>query len=162
MNSRAYQRYDRFHHWWSKVEKRLIIIALLLFMVMYASQFMNFIITERGGILLTGQIEKLEGKSISNSQTTINTGTIELSIVSSSDYSNIQIYVNGEYNSSFSKKSISLTVKNNDIIEISGIKNEYPAKIKITNVTENLLGMRTDETIIVSKGFTKLGRVRLK
>lgn len=161
-NSRAFQKYNKYNHWWAKIEKRLIIICLLLFLVLYASQFMNFMVMQKGGSLLTAQIEKLEGKAISNSQTNINTGNIELSVISNSDFRNIQIYLNGEYYTNFNQKSITLTVKNNDIIELCGIKNEFPAKIKITGLSDNISGVKLDETMIVSKGFVKVGRIRLK
>lgn len=162
MNRRAAQKYSRYHRWWNIVEKNLIKIAVLLFLVLYVSQMLNFIITQRGGSLLTLQIEKLEGKAISNSQTKINTGTVELTVISNSDYQNIQVYLNGDYFTSFSKKSISLTVKNNDIIEINGINNAFPAQIKVSKLTDNILGINADEIIKVNKNFVIAGRIKLK
>jgi hypothetical protein len=162
MNSRAYQKYNRYNNWWLTIEKLLVRIAILLFIALYASQFANFIIVQKGGSLLTKQIEKYEGKPISDSQTKINTGTVELAVTSNSDYRNMQIFVNGEYYTGFDKKSVTLTVKNNDIIEVNGINNEYPAKIRITSVSDNISGIRQDDTILVNKNLVNAGRIRLK
>lgn len=162
MNGRAYQKYNRYHNWWATIEKSFIVIAILLFLVLYVSQLLNFVIMQKGGSLLTIQIEKLEGKALSNSQTKLNTGTVEFTVITNSDYENIQIYLNGEYYGSFNKKSVSMTVKNNDIIEISGIHNEYPARIKLTNKSENVIGLEAGKIITVNRDFATAGRIRLK
>lgn len=162
MNSRALQRYNKFHQWWDKIEKKILILTVILFLMLYTSQLLNFVTTERGGSMLTSKIESLEGKAISDSQTNINVGTIELTIVSNSDFSNMHIYLNGEYYTSFYKKSIILNVKNNDIIEISGINSEYPAKIKISSISDNILGLKLNDIVNVNKNFVTAGRIRLK
>ncbi len=99
---------------------------------------------------------------MAESQTIINTGTLELSVTSKSKYSKIQIFVNGEYYKSFNQKSISLMVKNNDIIEINGINNEFPAIIRITSITDNIISPKQESIIRVNKNFVQAGRVRLK
>ncbi|MDF2520784.1 MAG: hypothetical protein K0R84_1412 [Clostridia bacterium] len=162
MESRASQKHNKYYNWWEKIEKRLVKAALFLFLLLYTAQAVNFIIMQRDGTMLTSRIERLEGKAISDSQTKINTGTIDLAVISNSDFSGIEIYINGDYYTSFTKKSISLTVKNNDIIEISGIKSQYPAKIKIENVSQNVLGINLHKIINVNKNFVMAGRIRLK
>ncbi|MGB7604402.1 MAG: hypothetical protein WBL93_02885 [Lutisporaceae bacterium] len=162
MSSRALQRYKKYHQLWDKIEKKILILAVMLFLMLYASQLLNFAITERGGSLLSSKVESLEGKAISDSQTNINTGTIEFTLISNSEASNIHIYLNGEYYTSFNKKSVILNVKNNDIIEFSGIKSEYPAKIKISSISNNILGMKLNDIVKVNKSFVTAGRIRLK
>lgn len=162
MNRRAYKKYIGYQRWWEIVERNLIIIAVLLFLMLYASQLLNFIVTQKGGSLLIAQIEQLEGKAITSSQSELNTGTVELTVISNSKYQNLKIYINGDYLTSFYKKTISLTVKNNDIIEISGINNEYPCKIKISSISDNILDMEAADIINVNKSFAAVGRVRLK
>ncbi len=162
MSSRALQRYKRYNQWWDKIEKKILILTVILFLVLYVSQLLNFVITERGGSLLSSKVESLEGKSISDNQTNINTGTIEFTVISNSEFSDIHIYLNGEYYTSFNKKSVILNVKNDDIIEISGIKSKYPAKIKISSISNNILGLKLNDIVKVNKNFVVAGRIRLK
>lgn len=162
MSGRAFQKYNRYHQWWIKTEKIIFRLAVILFLVLYTVQLLNFVLEQRNSGLLTSSIEKLEGVAMADSQTSINTGTIELSVVSNSDYSRLEIYVNGEFFKGFNQKSVSLTVKNNDIIEVSGIKNEIPASIKITSVSNNILAPKLGNLIKVNKNFVQAARIRLK
>lgn len=162
MSGRALHKQNRYFKWWDIIEKKIFRLAIILFFLLYALQVINFVFEQRNSGLLTNTLGELEGIPIAESQTLINTGTIELSVTSNSDFSKIQIYLNGEYYNSFNRKSISLMVKNNDIIEISGINNEYAATIKITSISDNIVSPKQDSTIIVNKSFVQAGRVRLK
>ena len=162
MSGRALDKQKRYYKWWDTVERKIFRLALLLFLALYTLQVINFVFEQRNSGLLTHTLGELEGIPVAESQTLINTGTIELSVTSNSDYSKIQIYLNGEYYNSFNRKSISLMVKNNDIIEISGINNEFAATIKITSVTDNIISPKQESIIMVNKGFVQAGRVRLK
>lgn len=162
MSSRALQKQNRYNQWWLTIEKRICRLVIILFFTLYTLQLLNFVLEQRSSGFLTNPVDELEGTPYAENQTQINTGTIELSVISNSDYSNIQIYINGEYYKSFSQKSISLMVKNNDIIEISGIKNDYPATIKITSMSNNIISPEEDNVIKVNKNFVQAGRIRLK
>lgn len=162
MNGRALHKQNRYYKWWDIIEKKIFRLAIILFFTLYALQVINFVFEQRNSGLLTNTLGELEGIPVAESQTQINTGTIELSVTSNSDCSKIQIYLNGEYYNSFNRKSVSLMVKNNDIIEISGINNEFAATIKITSITDNIISPKQDSTIKVNKSFVQLGRVRLK
>ena len=162
MSGRALHKQNRYNKWWDTVENKILRLAIILFFILYAIQVINFVFEQRNSGLLTNTLGELEGIPVAESQTQINTGTIELSVITNSDYDKIQIYLNGEYYNSFNRKSISLMVKNNDIIEISGINNEFPATIKITSITDNVISPKENNTIIVNKNFARAGRVRLK
>ncbi|OGO78757.1 MAG: hypothetical protein A2Y23_13020 [Clostridiales bacterium GWB2_37_7] len=162
MRGRALQKQNKYYQWWANTEKRIQRLAIFLFIVLYALQLFNFVLEQRSSGPLSYALGKLEGVAIAESQTQINTGTIELSVMSKSDYSNIDIYLNGEFYQSFHQKSITLQVKNNDIIEVSGIKSEYPATIKITSITDNVISPKQDNIIKVSNNFKQVGRIRLK
>lgn len=162
MNGRAQQKYYRYHQWWGNTEKIIRRMAVILFLLLYVVQLLNFIVEQRDGRLLTREISKLEGTAIADSQTQINLGTIELTVTGNSDYENIRVYINGEFYKSFEKKSIALTVKNNDIIEISGINSAGSAIVKITSMSENVISPKLNKTVHVTRGFVQTGRVRLK
>ncbi|MDF2890818.1 MAG: hypothetical protein K0R80_1185 [Clostridia bacterium] len=162
MSGRALHKQNRYYQWWVKIEKKIFRLAIILFFTLYALQLVNFVLEQRNSGLLSNAVGELEGIPVAESQTQINTGTIELSVISNSKYSKIQIYLNGEYYKSFNKKSISLMVKNNDIIEISGINSEFPATIKITSTTDNIISPKLDSVIKVNRSFVQAGRVRLK
>lgn len=162
MSGRALQKQNKYYQWWAKIEKKIVRLAVLLFFVLYAVQLLNFIMEQRSSGPLANAVDELEGIAVAESQTQINTGTIELSVVSKSDYSKLTIYINGEYYKSFNQKSISLMVKNNDIIEINGIKSEYPASIKITSISNNIVSPKLDSIIKVNKSFVHAGRITLK
>jgi hypothetical protein len=162
MSGRALHKQNNYFKWWDIIEKKILKLAVILFFTLYALQVINFVFEQRNTGLLTNTLGALEGIPVAESQTQINTGTIELSVTSNSDYSKIQIYLNGEYFNSFNRKSISLMVKNNDIIELSGINNEFAASIKITSITDNIISPKQNSIILVNKSFVQVGRVRLK
>jgi hypothetical protein len=162
MSGRALQKQNRYFEWWAKIERKIYKLAIFLFIVLYALQLFNFVMEQRSSGPLSYALGELEGISVADSQTQINTGTIELSVITEEDYSKIEIFVNGELDKSFDQKSVSLIVKNNDIIELSGIKSDYPATIKITSRTDNIISPKLDNIIKVNKGFKQLGRIRLK
>jgi hypothetical protein len=162
MSGRALQKQNRYFEWWAKIERKIYKLAIFLFIVLYALQLFNFVMEQRSSGPLSYALGELEGISVADSQTQINTGTIELSVITQEDYSKIEIFVNGELDKSFDQKSVSLIVKNNDIIELSGIKSDYPATIKITSRTDNIISPKLDNIIKVNKGFKQLGRIRLK
>lgn len=162
MSGRAFQKYNRYHQWWSKVEKRLFTLAVLVFFTLYGVQLINFVMEQRNSTFLSAAIGKLEGTPIAESQTQLNIGTLELTVVSKSDCKNIKIFINGQYYNSFTQKSVSLKVKNNDIIELSGINSDYPATVKITSSSDNILAPNPNGTLIVNKNFVRVGRIRLK
>lgn len=162
MSSRALLKQKKYYQWWGKIEKIIFKLAIFMFIALYALQLFNFVMTQRGTSPLSKPLNNEDVVIIADSQTQINTGTIELTVISNSDYSKIQIFVNGVYNKSFNQKSTSLIVKNNDIIEVSGINSDYPATIKITSMTDNIISPKQDSLIKVSNSFKQVGRIRLK
>lgn len=162
MNGRAMQKYLRYNQWWANIDKKIYHLATFLFLLLFTVHLINFILIQQNIKFLDSTVSRLEGVAVAESQTQINTGTVELTVISNSDYSKLQIYINGEFYKSFNRKSISLSVKNNDIIEINGIKNEYPAIIKITSVSDNIISLKPNSIIRVNKNFVQAGRIRLK
>lgn len=164
MNSRSYQKYHRYHRWWSKIEKRIIVIAILLFLVLYAVQLVNFVIQQRGTSLLSKEVETMEDKevkTVAQSQTQLNTGTIELT-ANGPQFAELQIFINGEYYGNFSREKISLMVKNNDIIEVSGIKSQFPANITVSDKSHNVKQPKLHDSIQVDGSFAIAGKVVLE
>jgi hypothetical protein len=162
MSGRAFLKYKRYYRWWATTEKTILRLAILLFAVLYTTQLLNFVLEQHNSRLLTSSIGKLEGVAMADSQTMLNTGVMELTVVSNAPYDKLQIYINGVYYKDFDKKTVSLSVKNNDIIEISGIKNEFPASIKITSVSGNMSAPKLGSHITVNKNFVQAARIRIK
>jgi hypothetical protein len=162
MSSRALHRFNKYHKWWEKTEKIIFRLAIVLFALLYTTQLLNFVLEQRGTGPLSAAIGRHEGVAVADSQSQLNLGTLELTVTSNSDYSKLEIYINGEFYSTFKQKSVSLNVKNNDIIEVSGIKSEYTATIKVTSLSENITSPKLNSSIRVDKGFYKVGRIRLK
>lgn len=162
MSGRAFLKYKRYHKWWASSEKIIFRLAVLLFVMLYTTQLLNFVLEQRNSRLLTSSIGKLEGIAMADSQTLLNMGTLELTVVSNTPYDKLQIFINGVYYQDFDKKSVSLSVKNNDIIEVSGINNEFPASIKITSVSGNIAAPKQGGQITVNKNFVQAARIRIK
>ncbi len=162
MSGRAFLKYKRYHRWWATTEKMIFRLAVLLFVVLYTTQLLNFVLEQQNSRLLTSTLGKLEGVAMADSQTVLNLGTLELTVVSNAAYDKLQIFINGVYYQDFDKKSVSLSVKNNDIIEISGIHNEFPASIKITSVSGNIAVPKQGGQITVNKNFVQAARIRIK
>lgn len=162
MSGRAIQKYNKYHQWWSKTEKYMIRLTIVLFLLLYSAQLLNFVMEQRNSRLLTSAVGELEGIAVADSQSQLNMGVLELTVTSYSDSRDMKIYINGKYYKNFDQKSVSLNVKKNDIIEVSGIHSNYPATIKITSVSDNIISPKLNSQVKVDKGFKQIGRIRLK
>lgn len=143
------------------MERNLVRLTILLFITLYASQFINFVMQQRGVSILSKEVESLEGKAVTMTQTQLYMGSLELR-ATGKEYTKLQIYINGDYYKNFDKESISLMVKNNDIIEISGIKSNDPVRVQIIGKSQNITAPELNSYVDVNKDFVIAGRVQLK
>lgn len=74
----------------------------------------------------------------------------------------VKVYINGENTSFFDNQYISLKVKNNDIIEISGIDCKDSENFSIYYVSDNIANPKAGLKFIVNNNIVLIGRVKMK
>ncbi|MGB9779386.1 hypothetical protein [Caldanaerobacter sp.] len=89
-------------------------------------------------------------------------GKITIEVVEKDKASNSYILINGEPVSNFYQKSITITVKPNQIIEIDGTKEKEPLHFKVTSISDNVIEPQNNAVIRVDKNIQKVAMVKLK
>jgi hypothetical protein len=148
-----------FQDWWSRIDILLHRLLVFLFAVFLISQAVLLNQTLKTFISRT---DKLEGKSIADSQLFIKKGEIEISVDNYSSLSPLVFYVNGESIKPSGDKTIKLQVKENDVIEVSGAEYGETLVLKVTGVSEDIMVPELGKLIYVNNNLVMIDRVRLK
>ena len=148
-----------FNGWWDRINCRIKKGLVLLFTVLIISQFLLMNETAKTFISRT---DKLEGKSIADSQLFIKKGEIEISIENYSTLKPLVFYVNGDSVETPESKSIKLQVKDSDVIEVSGAEYNDTAILKVTALSGNITVPELGKLIYVNNNLVMVDRVRLK
>lgn len=148
-----------FLSWWSRVNKLIGKVLMILFAVLIITQAL---LTNQTLKTFISRTDKLEGKSLAESQLFIKKGEIEISIESHTSLRQLAFYVNGEKVDSSGSKSIRLQVKDNDVIEVSGAEYFDTAILKVTDVSDDIVVPELGKLIYVNNNLVMIDRIRLK
>jgi len=148
-----------FNGWWDRINRMISKGLVLLFAVLIISQFLLMNQTLK---TFMSRTDKLEGKSIADSQLFIKKGEIEISIENVSSLNQLVFYINGEKVPAASGKSVRLQVKDSDIIEVSGADYNDIAMLRVTTVSENVIVPELGKLVYVNNNLVMIDRVRLK
>lgn len=147
-----------FNGWWERINKIITKGLFLLFTALIISQFLLLNQTIKTFISRT---DKLEGKSIAESQLFIIKGEIEISIENDTTLKSLMFYINGEKVAATAGRTVKLQVKDNDILEVSGAKYSDIAILKVAS-SENVTVPELGKLIYVNNNLVTIDRVRLK
>jgi len=89
-------------------------------------------------------------------------GKVTIEVVEKDKAPNSYILVNGEPVSNFYKKSITIPVKPNQILEIDGTKESEPLHFKVTAISDNVIEPQNTTVVRVDKNVQKVCMVKLK
>ena len=148
-----------FHDWWERINGALSKGLVLLFIALIISQFL--LINETAKTFIS-RTDKLEGKSIADSQLFIKKGEIEISIENYATLKPLVFYVNGDIVETPESSSIKLAVKDSDVVEVSGAEYNDTAMLKVTALSENVTVPELGKLIYVNNNLVMIDRVRLK
>lgn len=148
-----------FQGWWERINDIIKKILVLLFTMLIISQAL--LMNQKVKTFIS-RTDKLEGKSISDSNQFIKKGEIEISIENYTTLALLDFYVNGDIVDAPEGKSIKLQVKSNDIVEVSGKSFNDTAILKITAVSDNITVPEPGKLIYVNKNLVMVDRVRIK
>ncbi|KUO73657.1 MAG: hypothetical protein APF77_22830 [Clostridia bacterium BRH_c25] len=148
-----------FQDWWNRINILINRALVLLFAGLIASQVLLMNQTLKTFISRT---DRLEGKSIADSQLFIRKGEIEITIENLSSMSPLVFYVNGESAGTSAGNSVWLQVKDNDVIEASGANYHDTVILKVTSVSDNITVPEPGKLIYVNNNLVLIDRVRLK
>jgi len=148
-----------FNGWWDRINITINKGLILLFSALIISQFLLLNETAKTFISRT---DKLEGRSIADSQLYIKKGEIEISIENNKTLKPLVFYVNGNRIKAPSSQSIKLQVKDSDVIEVSGAEYNDTAILKITALSGNITVPELGKLIYINSNLVMVDRVRLK
>jgi hypothetical protein len=150
---------NSYYGWWNRINALiykgivLLLAALILTQVFLMNQTVKTVIS---------RTDRLEGKSIADSQLFIKKGEIEITIEDYTALKALDFYVNGVSVPVHSGKSVILQVKDGDVIEVSGAEFNDMAILKVTSVSENVTVPELGKLIYVNNNLVLVDRVRLK
>ena len=148
-----------FYRWWDRINMMLGRGLAILFAALIISQLMLMNQTVKTVISRT---DKLEGKSIEDSQLFIKEGEIELSVENAASLRDLVFYINGDKVSGATGRSIKLTVKDSDVIEVSGAGYIDMVVLKVTAVSDNVVVPELGKLVYVNNNLVLIDRTRLK
>mgnify|MGYP000003251480 FL=1 len=148
-----------FQSWWDRIDGLIRKVLLLLFAALIISQALLLSQTIKN---IISRIDKLEGKSIADSQLFIKRGELEISIENYSTLKPLVFYINGKSIDAPNGKSIRLQVKDSDVIEVGGGPLNDTAVLKITAVSDSITVPEPGKLVYVKDNLVMIDRVRIK
>lgn len=148
-----------YYDWWRRVNAFLGRGIIVLLAALILSQI--FLMNQTARAVLS-RTDRLEGKSIADSQLFIKKGELEISIENYPALRPLLFYVNGERVPTPAGKAIRLQIKDGDVIEVSGADFSDTAILKVTTVSDNITVPELGKLIYVSSNLVMVDRVRLK
>ncbi|MFZ5354185.1 MAG: hypothetical protein ACOZCL_15885 [Bacillota bacterium] len=144
--------------WWADTDKKIVKLLIIMLVLLI---FIQALLTNDYFRELFSKVERLEGKAIDGNQTYINRGTIELILINCSSGDRPGVYINGACAAVFDKNHISIAVKDNDIIEISGVGCTNSFEVRIKAVSDNVRQPMVNQTFMVRQNIVLIGKVNL-
>ena len=148
-----------FQSWWGRVDGLIRKALLLLFAALIISQAL---LLNQAIRTFISRIDKLEGKSIADSQLFIKRGEIEITIENYSTLKPLVFYINGKSIDAPNGRSIRLQVKDSDIIEVGGGPLNDTAVLKVTAVSDSITVPEPGKLVYVKDNLVMVDRIRIK
>ena len=148
-----------FQSWWDRIDGLIRKVLLLLFAALIISQALLLSQTIKN---IISRIDKLEGRSIADSQLFIKRGELEISIENYSTLKPLVFYINGKGIDTPNGRSIRLKVKDSDIIEVGGGPLNDTAVLKVTAVSDSITVPEPGKLVYVKDNLVMIDRVRIK
>lgn len=150
---------DSLNSWWDRINAVIGRGIVLLLATLILSQILMMNQTVKATISRT---DRLEGKSVADSQLFIKKGEVEISIENYSALKPLTFYVNGDSVATPAGRTIKLQVKDGDVIEVSGADYNDMAILKVTTVSDNITVPELGKLIYVNNNLVMVDRVRLR
>lgn len=146
-------------NWWDRINIRLDKMLACLLTLMILTQLVSL---NQSARTFLSRTDKLEGKSVEDSQLLVKKGEIEFTIENYESTRYLDFYINGEKATVKGDKTVRLPAKDNDIIEVCGSDFDDMAILRITSVSENIAVPEPGKVVYVNKNLVLVDRVRLK
>ncbi|KAA5807683.1 hypothetical protein [Thermoanaerobacterium thermosaccharolyticum] len=104
--------------------------------------------------------EKIEGININTYLS--KDGTLKLELVNMEKAQNAYVLINGDPKYSFKNKSVDISIKQGELIEIDGTKYKQTLYIKVADSSDNVIEPQRTAVVKVNGDIEVVGRVRLK
>jgi|GEM_PF-1600899 len=104
--------------------------------------------------------EKIEGININTYLS--KDGTLKLELVNMEKAPNAYVLINGDPKYSFKNKSVDISIKQGELIEIDGTKYKQTLYIKVADSSDNVIEPQRTAVVKVNGDIEVVGRVRLK
>jgi len=159
MSEKSSNDHGDFRDWWDRINIKLDKLLMLMLSLLLITQvvFLN-----QNTRTILSRIDRLEGSSVADSQLFIKRGEVELTIESHENTSGLVFYINGEEVPVRAGKSIKLTVKDNDVLEVSGADFSDIAVLRLSSVSDNVIVPEPGKIVYINGNLVLIDRVRLK
>lgn len=144
---------------WERINNSLKKLLIFLFTLLIFSQAL---LMNQNARMTISRTDRLEGTAISDSNLFVKRGEIEVTIENYITLAPLNFYVNGSSVVTPYGKSIRLKVKNNDVIEVSGVSYDDTAILKVTAISDNITVPELGKLIYVNNNLVMIDRVRIK
>jgi hypothetical protein len=104
--------------------------------------------------------EKIEGININTYLS--KDGTLKLELVNMEKAPSAYVLINGDPKYSFKNKSVDISIKHGELIEIDGTKYKQTLYIKVADSSDNVIEPQRTAVVKVNGDIEVVGRVRLK
>lgn len=148
-----------FYEWWENIDRKVSKALIVMFSLFIISQILLINQTAKTFISRT---DRLEGISVEDSQLFVKKGEIEIYIENHSTLKPLVFYINGERVPAAEGRSVKLSVKDRDVIEVSGAGYSEMAILKVVSVSDNVTVPELGKLIYVNNNLVMIDRVRLK
>ena len=140
-------------------EAVLFMLAGCLIISLIISQF---VLARQDGLDHLSKVSKLEGIRVEDYQNNMVHGDVTITVDGTQDFGNIKILQNGETMQTMSENIITVSVRDQGVLEIDGRNCKDPFKVQITSHADNVTLSNEGEIIVINKEISFLSRIMLK
>jgi len=150
-------------------DKKGLISSIYLEKILFLSFVVVFLILVFAQVLLispsvgtfAGQKNTPEGRMLGDEEYLYRQGKITIELLNKKADENIKVLLNGDEVSTFESNSVSLDVKNGDVIEIDGSTVQEPVEVAIIRKSDNISQECISSGITVDSEIKLLAHIRL-
>ncbi|GAB6117719.1 hypothetical protein JCM16816_13160 [Thermoanaerobacter brockii subsp. lactiethylicus] len=136
------------------------ILVVLIILGLLSIAITQLLMTNDDIRVFLSSTQRLEGINLNSNLS--QEGKVTIEVVEKDKALNSFVLLNGEPVANFFTKSITITVRPNQILEIDGTREKEPLHFKVVAISENVIEPQNTTVVKVDKNIQKICMVRLK
>lgn len=106
--------------------------------------------------------EGADGRPLASEEYLYREGEISIALLESENNEDLKLLVNGDEVAVFNQNSITLSVKDGDVIEVDASSTEHESELEIISASENLSGVEVGKKIKVNSNIEEITRISIE